>query len=397
MMSFALPDYANPTTEIAVDNLTGLGNMFALLQALKCGLQKASASPGTLCSFVLLDIDNLSEINAIVGVEAADYMIKTVASTMYRTVQEMNRAGWSGKLYRFANDEFALVVLHSDCEELQRVVRKLQNSVNSLQWERYPRAMTISASMACYPACARSLGDVLAYTHLFMSKGKGQGAGGTACPGSPEYQDEDQLSVDLHNNATSLVEALTLKVLETASLLSETQQLAHTDPTTGLPNSRAVRKTLEMLIHQSAESSTPLGAMFIDGDRLKEYNQLFGYDAGNQMIKWLGEKLRSMAYQNCFVGRWLSGDEFVVICPGVDASTTMERAERLRRAVERDSGELLLPITISIGMVAYPQHGSSVDELVAAMEAANMQAKITGRNQVVRFENTVLRVPRAGE
>lgn len=382
-MNSVLPECADPTTEISVDNLTGLGNMFALLRALKSGMQHVITSPGTLCSLVLLDIDNQREINDTVGLEVGDYMIKTAASTMYRTVQELVREGWNGELFRFANDEFAMVVLHEDCEGLKQIVRRVQNSVGALRWEQYPRPMTVSASIACFPSCASSMGHVLAYTHLFMSRGKDRGAGSIACPGSPEYQDEDQLSIDLHHNATSLVEALSLKVLETATLLSETQQLAHTDPTTGLPNSRAVHRTLEMLLQQSADNKEPLGAMFIDGDRLKEYNQLFGYDAGNQMIKWLGEKLRGMASQNCFVGRWLSGDEFVVICPGVGAAATTERAEKLRQAVEQDSHELLLPITISIGVASFPDDGCTADELVAVMEAANIQAKDSGRNQVV--------------
>lgn len=376
-----LSDSYSSTPEASVDHLTGFGNMFGLLQSLEQRLEVTQRHPGSLLALIFMDIDDLSVINKTVGTEVADYMIRTAVSAMYRTMCDVFPRDCQPELFRFSGDAFAIVVSFSHCEELKKKVRGIQSAVSELTWEHYPRPITFTASLACFPSCSSSLGHLMAYTYLFNRKAKETSRGGLACPGSSEHQDTGLLYIDLHNIAPMLIQSLCSNVIQTAQLLGAAQHLAHTDPLTGIPNLRAARGKLSNMIKE-AEQDMPLSIMLVDGDKLKAYNQMWGYEAGNDMIKWLAQRLLSHTPQDCFIGRWLSGDEFLILCPGYNASQCAELAEVLRYEVEQGSSELKLPITISIGISSFPYDGIEAEQLTRAAEEANNNAKLAGRNRV---------------
>jgi diguanylate cyclase (GGDEF)-like protein len=86
------------------------------------------------------------------------------------------------------------------------------------------------------------------------------------------------------------------------------------------------------------------------------------------------------------VGRWRFGDEFVVILPHTPAREAANLADGMRAAIEETSRAWIFPVTVSIGVVEYPAHGGTVDELISRAEQALKAAKAAGKNRTVVAE-----------
>lgn len=372
-------------SSISIDALTGFGNMFAMLHAAKKGLAEALAKPGTLQALILLQISDFAFISYELGEEAANELQTGIAAQMSAQIQASSKPGFQGRLFRLAAGEFALLIEHNSCLELRQWTAELKQRLAETTWPRLTHPLDLQISAACYPSCAVSLGHLLAYTHLFMGKGNDGDYTSLACPGSPEHQNAQFLSIELHNNATALIESFSEKILDTAFQLGEARQMAFTDPMTQLPNQRAARYYLQELLAEATKINAPLSLMLVDGDNLGDYNERFGYAAGNEMIYWLGQHLRRLVPSTNFVARWLSGDEFLIFCPGADNRDCVRLAEDLCEHLHRESHELLIPITVSVGTATYPQDGTTSEQLLAAIETANKLAKQSGRNRVVAF------------
>lgn len=372
-------------SSISIDALTGFGNMFAMLHTAKKGLTEALATPGTLQALMLLQICDFAFISYELGEEAANGLQTSIAAQLSARIQARSKSGFQGRLFRLAAGEFALLIKHNSCLELRKWAAELRQGLAQAVWPPLTRPLDLQISAACYPSCAVSLGHLLAYTHLFMGKAKEDDYTSLACPGSPEHQNAQFLSIELHNNATALIESFSEKILDTAFQLGEARQMAFTDPMTQLPNQRAARYYLQELLAEAIKINAPLSLMLVDGDNLGDYNERFGYAAGNEMIYWLGQQLRRLVPSTNFVARWLSGDEFLIFCPGADNRDCVRLAEDLCDHLHRESHELLIPITVSVGTATYPQDGTTSEQLLAAIETANKIAKQSGRNRVVAF------------
>ena len=131
-----------------------------------------------------------------------------------------------------------------------------------------------------------------------------------------------------------------------------------------------------------SRNDRPFSILLVDGDRLKEYNSTLGYQAGNEMIRDLGGAIVRAVRDGDFVGRWLMGDEFLVVLRRTSRKIAYGVAERIRRTVMESSKKWPLPITVSIGVASCPEDGRTSETLVEAAEKANAAAKLGGRNRV---------------
>jgi diguanylate cyclase (GGDEF)-like protein len=124
----------------------------------------------------------------------------------------------------------------------------------------------------------------------------------------------------------------------------------------------------------------------IDLDHFKSFNDTYGHDAGDVVLRETGSCLTKGIRAEDFVCRF-GGEEFVVILPTADLAASRARAERLRSKMRELAimyqGKSLGIVTISVGVAAFPEHGSSPKELMAAADGALYQAKRGGRDQVV--------------
>ncbi|MBM4188981.1 MAG: diguanylate cyclase [Gemmatimonadetes bacterium] len=167
--------------------------------------------------------------------------------------------------------------------------------------------------------------------------------------------------------------------------VEEAQRAAATDLLTGLATFRVLRDRLSHEVERSKRSGDRFTVLFLDLDRLKEINDRYGHESGNEVLKAVAQEIRSVVRASDLAARY-GGDEFVVILTRTDLLGAERVAEALRTGVERVGRRLGYPdatVTVSIGIAEYdPDRPSSGDLLVNA-DRALYRAKAMGRNTVV--------------
>lgn len=165
----------------------------------------------------------------------------------------------------------------------------------------------------------------------------------------------------------------------------ELQVLATRDPLTGALNRRSLFQGFETLFTEARQEGEELSCIMLDIDHFKAVNDQFGHAVGDEVIKSLADILAEHSRSNDLVGRY-GGEEFCVVLPGVSAEICFRIAERMRLAVESDTGTRLtgeLQITSSFGVSSLSSGASSHSELVEQADFALYEAKQNGRNRVV--------------
>jgi diguanylate cyclase (GGDEF)-like protein len=198
--------------------------------------------------------------------------------------------------------------------------------------------------------------------------------------GSIKFIQRQSLTSD--HNLSWLIKTISLQMVELGKKIDETYHLVNSDPLTGLPNTRAAFDELDMVYSNSQMSNEPFAVIMVDGDGLKEMNN-FGYSTGDEYICHLAKTQKSGLRSGDFLARWRMGDEFLVILKNTSTRMAHVIAERLRSMVELASSNWLLPVTISLGVAVYPDHATTIDEMLCQVENALKTAKERGKNQVV--------------
>lgn len=159
------------------------------------------------------------------------------------------------------------------------------------------------------------------------------------------------------------------------------------DPLTGLHNRRFLEETLALEEMRAKRRGTSIGLMILDVDYFKRFNDTFGHDAGDALLRALGRVIRVQVRKGDIPCRY-GGEEFVIVLPGADLEITYARAEALRLAVREmqiTHGEQTLgPITVSIGVACYPRHGANCQAVLKVADQALYAGKNAGRNRVMR-------------
>jgi diguanylate cyclase (GGDEF)-like protein/PAS domain S-box-containing protein len=158
------------------------------------------------------------------------------------------------------------------------------------------------------------------------------------------------------------------------------------DPLTGLYNRRYLQETLDREIRRAARAEQPLGILMLDLDHFKKFNDTYGHDAGDAVLREVAAFFtRSLRVEDvvCRFG----GEEFAVILPTATMEAARMRAERIRSKMREltvlHQGQSVGMITVSVGVAAFPTHAMSPKELLAAADAALYRAKREGRDRVV--------------
>ncbi|MFC4684828.1 MULTISPECIES: EAL domain-containing protein [Exiguobacterium] len=179
------------------------------------------------------------------------------------------------------------------------------------------------------------------------------------------------------------VEGIYAIVKDITQMIVQQEQIyyqANHDSLTGLHNRYALQEQIERLIAEGR----PFSLMFSDLDGFKEINDQFGHHMGDELLQHIGKRLRGALLPNECAGR-LGGDEFIVVAEHDDDEMLVER---LRRSVYRPPyfmGGTLVEIHASIGIVRYPEHGSTLKHLLSNADLAMYKAKDKGRNETVLF------------
>jgi diguanylate cyclase (GGDEF)-like protein len=162
------------------------------------------------------------------------------------------------------------------------------------------------------------------------------------------------------------------------------------DPLTGLFNRRYLEEALEREVLRCARKKRALGMIMLDLDHFKTFNDTSGHEAGDSMLKALSYFLLDNVRAEDIVCRY-GGEEFLLIMPEASLDLARQRAEQLRQEVKaltvQHEGHPLGTVTLSLGVVAYPQHGATVNELLRAADSALYSAKQEGRDRVAVWQN----------
>ena len=158
------------------------------------------------------------------------------------------------------------------------------------------------------------------------------------------------------------------------------------DPLTGLYNRRYLEETLEREIRRAVRSEHLLGVLMLDLDHFKKFNDTYGHDAGDTVLRETAAFLGRSVRAEDIVCRF-GGEEFVIILPMADIQTTQARAERIRSKLHEltilHQGKAVGLVSVSVGVAELPQHGMTPKTLLEAADAALYAAKRAGRDRVV--------------
>jgi diguanylate cyclase (GGDEF)-like protein/PAS domain S-box-containing protein len=158
------------------------------------------------------------------------------------------------------------------------------------------------------------------------------------------------------------------------------------DPLTGLFNRRYAEETLTRELHRATRGGQSLAVLAIDVDHFKRFNDAFGHEVGDQVLRELGALL-ARSIRGGDVASRIGGEELLVILPDAQLEGAMARAEQIRSGVSqlqiRHLDRPIGPITVSIGVAVFPQHGQVSEVLLRGADAALYRAKHQGRNRVV--------------
>lgn len=165
-------------------------------------------------------------------------------------------------------------------------------------------------------------------------------------------------------------------------LAKQLAKQATLDPLTGLVNHKHFHKELDRQLTLARRYGEQGTLLFIDLDGFKTVNDRLGHQAGDALLKRVAESIRQCLRATDIVAR-LGGDEFAVFLPRTDAHHGAVAAESIRGAINVLTIQGSLQVSASIGLVAFPDHGDSVDGLLVAADRAMYRAKSEGRNRSV--------------
>jgi diguanylate cyclase (GGDEF)-like protein len=157
--------------------------------------------------------------------------------------------------------------------------------------------------------------------------------------------------------------------------------VAHTDELTGLPNMRYFTSVADF----RGQLEQPYTIVMVDADHLKRVNDTYGHAQGSILIQRVGAALSSAARSGDDLVSRLGGDEFIVRLAGASSQGALAYTRRVAKHLAEhplvlDDGTQV-PVSISLGIAAFPEHGRSLSEVTARADQALYESKRQGRGQ----------------
>lgn len=197
-----------------------------------------------------------------------------------------------------------------------------------------------------------------------------------------------ELEVDIVNLAVMYLLAWLLGGLADVEkdVRKELAQLAVQDDLTELDNHRSFQEKLDAQIELAHNEGSSVGLIMLDIDYFKFYNDTFGHQQGDEVLRQMGALLKLETPEFGFAARY-GGEEFTIVLPGATEETAMETAEHLRQRIEIFPfyGAGLQPqgkLTASFGVALFPYQAKNKEELIRLADQALYRAKYASKNKV---------------
>ena len=218
----------------------------------------------------------------------------------------------------------------------------------------------------CIPLEAQ--GTVLGIIHLLVDGADSQ----------PERRERTQ------HLALAAADSISL-ALANLRLRESLHALSIRDPLTGLYNRRFMEESLERELSRMTRIDKPLAVAILDIDFFKPFNDNYGHDAGDAVLKEVAHLMLGFRLGSDVACRF-GGEEFVLVLPELGIEQAAKRLDRFRLAVSQlavqHRGQVLPTITVSIGVAVFPGHGRLGKDLLKLADTALYRAKQAGRNRV---------------
>ena len=185
----------------------------------------------------------------------------------------------------------------------------------------------------------------------------------------------EQLTSDYKKN-------LARKEDEIKLILTQADEVSHTDALTYLPNRRQVINDLQREVLHADRYKTPLTVSMLDIDHFKLVNDTYGHAVGDDVLCELSNILKEYVRTPDIVGR-IGGEEFLILLPNSSAQAASDQAMRLCKRIREHGMDLKddpVHMTVSIGIAEYQIGSESWDKLLSRADAALYQAKNKGRD-----------------
>lgn len=348
-----------------IDLLTGCSNLVSFTKGIQNNFGNTSLSPMTLIG---IDVHQLRRFNRLHGYERGDQLLRWLGIAL--------RDEMGSTVYRIGGEAFVIVITGSSPESHDNRACALFARLNE-QAQQLSMEIPVVTMAVIHFSEGTCLNTALVWKNLneWME-----------CINVEEpFKVFEAQSLTDNREMIRAIELMAERILSLGYMLNVTFRLAYTDPVGNLPNLIATRRRLDLTLAESVSKRQSFSLCLIDGDDLKRYNAV-SYAAGDRLISQLASVLVSTIRPGDFVGRWRFGDEFILLLPQTRLGEALTVADAVRAAVEETSQSWLFPVTVSMGAVEYPIHGSTIDGLINAAEGALKIAKDTGKNRAVVAE-----------
>jgi diguanylate cyclase (GGDEF)-like protein/PAS domain S-box-containing protein len=233
-------------------------------------------------------------------------------------------------------------------------------------------APPVRASYVCVPMAAQN--EALGLLHI---RGNAEEAHLPEIVCQRARQNRERLAVNFAADIALAIANLRLReTLRTQSIR---------DPLTGLFNRRYLTEALDREVRRSERSKRPLGVIMLDLDQFKPFNDTYGHEAGDSLLRTFGRFIQKHTRGEDIACRY-GGDEFTILLVDADLENTRRRAEEFREGFRkiavRHMNQKLEGVSFSIGVAACPEHGTTAEDLLAAADEALYDAKAKGSNRV---------------
>ncbi|WP_373019483.1 diguanylate cyclase domain-containing protein [Thiomicrorhabdus sp.] len=188
---------------------------------------------------------------------------------------------------------------------------------------------------------------------------------------------------DDKGNPTHVV-GMVENITERKQLQFQLEALASNDVLTQLPNRREGEIQAARHLELAKRNGRPMCLAVVDFDDFKQINDLFGHQKGDEVLIFGAELLRTTLRKSDFIYRW-GGEEFVILFPDTDLEQIEHITDKIHRTFQEADWKNIniTPMTVSIGIACYPDHGTDFGDLIKQADTAVYIAKAQGRNQTV--------------
>ena len=353
-----------------IDLLTGCFNLVRFSKDIEDNFCNTDLKPTTL---ITLDFKQLKRVNLTKGFEQGDQLLRWLGILLR---DEMENA-----IYRISGQHFVVLMVGDSFEIHENRAKNLFDYINNQANQLGLDPPVVLMAVIHFPG-----GEPLNTAWVWKNINEKMEWVKT---GQPFLSIEAE---SLHEDDQKIIQAIQLMALRIVGLgqmMNVTFNNAYTDPISSLPTVIAVQRKLELTLAEAEASGTQFSLLLLDGDDLKRYNEV-SYTAGDQLIKQMSLILKTCIRAGDFVGRWRFGDEFIILLPDTNLNEAMKIGNDTRNAIQTASQSWLFPTTVSAGVVHYPTHGRTLDELIEKAQQALSAAKAGGKNKTEAAKHTNL-------